>query len=47
MPQNPLKVLGINPGTRYLGIAYFYGDDLLDWVQTEESQSNGHYFSID
>jgi hypothetical protein len=31
MPQNPLKILGINPGTRYLGIAYFDGDDLLDW----------------
>jgi len=31
MLQNPLKILGINPGTRYLGIAYFDGDDLLDW----------------
>jgi len=31
MLQSPLKILGINPGTRYLGIAFFDGEDLLDW----------------
>lgn len=31
MPKKALKVLGINPGTRYIGIACFEGDSLIDW----------------
>jgi len=31
MLKKPLKILGINPGTRYLGIAFFEGGELLDW----------------
>jgi len=31
MPKKPLKILGINPGKRYLGIALFEGGELLDW----------------
>jgi hypothetical protein len=31
MPKAPLKILVINPGTRYLGIALFEGSELLDW----------------
>ena len=31
MPQKPLKIIGINPGTRYLGIAAFEGPELMDW----------------
>jgi Holliday junction resolvasome RuvABC endonuclease subunit len=30
MPRE-LKILGINPGTRYLGVAIFEGGELLDW----------------
>lgn len=31
MPKKPLKIIGINPGTRYLGIAIFQDSDLRDW----------------
>lgn len=31
MPKKILKILAINPGTRYLGIAVFEGPELLDW----------------
>jgi Holliday junction resolvasome RuvABC endonuclease subunit len=31
MPKGPLKIIGINPGTRYLGIAVFQGPELVDW----------------
>ncbi len=27
----PIKILGVNPGTRYLGIAIFSGAELRDW----------------
>jgi len=25
------KIIGLNPGTRYMGIAVFYGSELRDW----------------
>lgn len=25
------KIIGISPGTRYIGFAVFYGSDLMDW----------------
>jgi Holliday junction resolvasome RuvABC endonuclease subunit len=31
MPKEPLKILAIIPGTRYLGLAIFYGPQLRDW----------------
>ena len=31
MIRKPIKILGINPGTRYLGIAFFKGAELSDW----------------
>ncbi|WAC06742.1 MAG: hypothetical protein OS130_10830 [Thermodesulfobacteriota bacterium] len=31
MGKRPLTILGINPGTRYLGIAFFHGPELKDW----------------
>jgi len=31
MNQKTLKIIGINPGTRYLGIAVFQDSELLDW----------------
>ena len=31
MNRRPLKIIGINPGTRYLGIAVLDGSELLDW----------------
>jgi Holliday junction resolvasome RuvABC endonuclease subunit len=31
MPKRFLKIMGINPGTRYLGIAVFQGAELMDW----------------
>jgi len=31
MPRRITKILAINPGTRYLGIAVFEGPELLDW----------------
>ena len=31
MPKKPLRIIGINPGTRYLGVAVLYGQELLDW----------------
>ncbi|MFZ1979404.1 MAG: hypothetical protein WAV76_15730 [Bacteroidota bacterium] len=32
MTNKPLKILAINPGTRYLGIAVFVGTDLREWA---------------
>ena len=32
MTNKPLKILAINPGTRYLGIAVFIGTELRDWA---------------
>jgi polyhydroxyalkanoate synthesis regulator phasin len=31
MSREPNRILGINPGTRYLGLAIFDGSNLLDW----------------
>jgi len=31
MTRKPLKIIGINPGTRYLGIAIFQDSELMDW----------------
>jgi len=31
MQKEPLKIIGINPGTHYLGIAIFQDSDLRDW----------------
>lgn len=31
MPKKTLKIIGINPGTRYLGVAVFNDSDLRDW----------------
>jgi hypothetical protein len=31
MIKRPLNIIGINPGTRYLGIAVFQNSELLDW----------------
>lgn len=31
MTRELIKILGINPGTRYLGIAVIYGQELIDW----------------
>ena len=31
MTRKPLKIIGINPGTRYLGVAVFQETELLDW----------------
>jgi len=31
MSKNLLSILAINPGSRYLGMAVFYGADLKDW----------------
>jgi Holliday junction resolvasome RuvABC endonuclease subunit len=31
MLKKPLRIIGINPGTRYLGIAVFQGPELVDW----------------
>ena len=31
MPKKPLTIIGVNPGTRYLGIAVFEGPELMDW----------------
>ncbi len=31
MHKKPLTVLGINPGSRYLGIAVFQGPELREW----------------
>lgn len=31
MPKKPLRIMGINPGTRYMGIAIFQGTELRDW----------------
>lgn len=31
MPENTLRILGVNPGTKYLGLAVFLGPELRDW----------------
>jgi len=31
MIRKPIKILALNPGTRYLGIAIFRGTELRDW----------------
>jgi hypothetical protein len=31
MPKEPPRILAINPGSRYIGIAAFRGPELLDW----------------
>ena len=31
MTRVPKRILGINPGTRYLGYAVLYGEELMDW----------------
>jgi len=31
MPKKPPKILGISPGTRYMGVALFWGSELVDW----------------
>jgi Holliday junction resolvasome RuvABC endonuclease subunit len=31
MPKAHLTIIGINPGTRYLGIAVLQGPELMDW----------------
>jgi Holliday junction resolvasome RuvABC endonuclease subunit len=31
MSKKPLKIIGINPGSKYLGIATFQGSDLRYW----------------
>jgi len=31
MMYEPIRIMGINPGTRYLGIAIFLGSELREW----------------
>ncbi len=31
MLRKPVKIIGVNPGTRYIGVAVFQGSELLDW----------------
>ena len=31
MRKEPLRIIGINPGTRYLGLAVFQDRSLFDW----------------
>jgi len=31
MMYEPVRIMGINPGTRYLGIAIFLGSELREW----------------
>jgi Holliday junction resolvasome RuvABC endonuclease subunit len=31
MHRKTTKIIGLNPGTRYMGIAVFYGSELRDW----------------
>jgi Holliday junction resolvasome RuvABC endonuclease subunit len=31
MKKESQRIIGINPGTRYLGIAVVYGSELMDW----------------
>ena len=31
MPKEPIKILAINPGSRYIGMAFFQGSELRDW----------------
>jgi hypothetical protein len=47
MPGKPLKILAINPGTRYLGTAFFEGTELLDWrVKVIEGKWSGEKMEI-
>lgn len=32
MPNDPPRILAINPGSRYIGLAAFRGPELLDWM---------------
>ena len=39
MNRKPLRIIGINPGSRYLGIAVLDGSELLDWrIKTLEGK---------
>jgi Holliday junction resolvasome RuvABC endonuclease subunit len=40
MTRKILKILAVNPGSRYLGIAVFYGADLKDWRMKNISGSD-------
>lgn len=31
MYKKQIKIIGINPSSRYLGLSFFQGDDLRDW----------------
>lgn len=31
MPKESIKILAVNPGTKYIGMAYFQDADLRDW----------------
>lgn len=31
MPRKTLRIIGLNPGTRYMGLAAFCGSELRDW----------------
>jgi len=31
MPKKPLTIIGVNPGTRYLGVTVLQGPELRDW----------------
>lgn len=31
MTRGAIRIIGINPGTRYLGVAVFDGPELMDW----------------
>ena len=31
MVKKIITIIGINPGTRYLGISVFHGSELRDW----------------
>jgi len=31
MEKNPINILAVNPGSRYLGFAVFQGTELIDW----------------
>ena len=31
MTKKPISILAINPGSRYIGTAVFFGFDLIDW----------------
>ena len=31
MSKKPIRILAVNPGTRYIGVAVFEGQELIDW----------------